>query len=80
MTYPLLHPDEIDATIESTIACCAWLWRHDAELAIQMRDNFRREWDVDGAMWNDACDRLIDYAIRKGEGPAPQASFEAVRI
>lgn len=76
----LLSPSEIDAMVQTAISCAAWLWRRDDLLALQMRDDFMVEWTLPVDAWNEGVDRLVDYAIRKGEGPAPHAAFEAVRI
>lgn len=80
MSFGLLSYPEIEGTIQTAVSCAAWLWRRDDGLAIQMRDEFMREWEVEPWRWNESCDRLIGYAIRKGDGIAPQAPFEAVRI
>lgn len=80
MARALLSPEEVEATIQTTIAAVAWLWRRDDKLAIEMRDEFMREWEIPVDAWNAGVDRLVDYALRKGDGPAPHAPFEAVRV
>jgi hypothetical protein len=56
--------------ITTTVTCCAWLVRRsEADMALEMRDEFCHQWDVDPRHWNGAVDELIEYVARSGETP-----------
>ena len=71
---------EMEAVLQTAISCVAWLCRRDDTMAMEMRDEFMRDWEITPKMWNDEVAVLVDYAIRKAEHPAAHAAFEAVAV
>lgn len=76
----MLTDAEINSIIDSTIAAAAFVWRRDGQIALDLRNDFLQQWECPVERWNERCDVLIDYALRKGEGIAPHAAFEAIKV
>jgi hypothetical protein len=80
-----INDPELEAIIKSHVTDATWLIRRSyvldrqvvpkntgalvRDLALEMRDEFMREWMLVAEHWNAAVDELIDYVQRKGETP-----------
>jgi len=68
-------------TVNSTIACCAWLVKKGhVELAREMRDEFLQEWEFPASIWNSEVEHLADYARRKAEDERSEEHFRILLL
>jgi len=73
---------ELEATINATVACAAWLV-HSGEdkLACDMRDDFIVSWMIPPQMWNVVVDKTIEYIRAKGDTPVvSEEHYRAIRL
>lgn len=61
--------------------CAIWLARRGyPDLALEMRDDFLRGWQVEAATWNAACETLGKYYTRTSDSPEETLARLAVRV
>jgi len=68
--------------IQATVSCAMWLVRRGhPELAMQMREEFMRQWGISAEEWDAVVDELTSCAESQGDQPKMSLrQLEIVRV